>query len=117
MVIDPPINLPRAGSDVIISVLESLPLKDRFTCALVCKAWAEAAGAATRQIALKPPLQDLSSLQHCLQKHGKNLETLQLRQFSKAAPLIALPCPQLQSLLLCGKESEGQFTLSTSSQV
>jgi len=61
-------------------------------------------------------------LQKWLEKHGKYLGALQLHQFIKAAPLTALPCPQLQSLLLCGKPLFGKewkrgCTLSTTSQV
>jgi len=95
----PLLDLSHAGPDIMTSVLSRLPLRERFICALVCKAWAEAAAAATRSIILKHKMQDLSGLQHWLEQHGSHLEVLQLHECDGAA-LTALPCPQLQDLLL-----------------
>jgi len=91
-----------AAPEIITKFLGSLPLRERLNCALVCKPWAEAATAATRIIILKHRVQDLSSLQIWLEKHGNRLEVFQLRAGCKA-PLDALPCcPKLQDLLLRG---------------
>jgi len=92
-------ELSRAPSDVIFLVLQSMDLTDRLTCALVCKAWAQAATAATRSIILPDRVQDLSCLQCWLDKHGSHMDALQLHKCHGAA-LTALPCPQLQDLLL-----------------
>jgi len=95
------VNLSQAPLDVIIMVLARMSRTDRFTCALVCKAWAEAAAAATRRVVIKSRVQDLSCLQLWMEKHGHNLVFLQLHECDKAT-LTALPCPQLQNLLLHG---------------
>jgi len=97
----PHLDLSHAALDIIVMVLGSMPLRDRCICALVCKAWAEAAAAATHSIILKQ-VQDLSGLQHWLEKHGDRLEVLQLHTCCEAA-LAALPCcAKLQDLLLHG---------------
>jgi len=96
-----PLDLSCAPTNFIVMLLQSLSLRDRFTCALVCKAWAEAATAATRSIALEHKVQDLSCLQRWLEQHGKHLDVLQLHDCDAA--LTALPCPQLQNLLLKGR--------------
>jgi len=93
-----PLDLSHAPFDVITVVLSRMALSDRMTCALVCKAWAEAATAATRSIILEHTV-DISCLQRWLEKHGDHLEVLQLHQCGNAA-LTALPCPRLQDLLL-----------------
>jgi len=100
-----------APLEIIIIVLQSLSLEERFSCALVCKAWAEAATAATRSIIIRHREQDLSCLQAWLQKHGGQLEVLQLHLCLWSA-LTALPCSQLQDLLL-----HGSSMLSISSSV
>jgi len=83
-------------------MIQSMSLSGRFTCALVCKAWAEEAAAATRSIILRDRIQDLSCLQRWLEKHGGQVEVLQLYWCCDSAVLTALPCPQLQDLLLWG---------------
>jgi len=108
-----PIDLAHASLDIITAVLQSMSLTDRFTCALVCKAWAEAAAAATHSIILRDRVQDLSGLQRWMEKHGQQLEVLQLHACDGAS-LTALPCPQLQDLLLHGSLLRG---LSISSSV
>jgi len=95
----PLLDLSRAPFDVITIVMEIMSPADRFTCALVCKAWAEAATAATRSIVLRDRVQTLSCLQAWLDKHGNHLGVLQIHACEGAA-LTALPCPQLQDLLL-----------------
>jgi len=82
-------------------MFQGMSLRDRFTCALVCKAWAEEAAAATRSVILRHRVQDLSSLQRWLEKHGDQVLVLQLHDFDAA--LTALPCAQLQDLLLRGR--------------
>jgi len=95
----PLLDLSGAAPDIISMVIGSMPLRERFNCALVCKAWAEAATAATHSINLQHGINDLSSLQHWLQKHGNALEVLQLH--ACYAVVTALPCcAQLQDLLL-----------------
>jgi len=107
----PLLDLSHAGPDIISMVLGSLPLRERFTCALVCKAWAKEATAATHTI-IKHRLQDLSGLQHWLEKHGNGLEVLQLHACRNAA-LTALPCcAKLQDLLLQGF-SYDPFTITS----
>jgi len=96
----PLLDLSHAGPDIISIVLSSMSLRDRCNCALVCKAWAEAATAATHSIILDHVVQDLSSLKHWLERHGNMIEVLQLHAGYKAA-LDALPCcAKLQDLLL-----------------
>jgi len=101
----PFLDLAHAGPDIIKNVLGSMSLRERFNCALVCKAWGEAATAATRSIILQywlhpTGMQDLSSLQQWLEKHGNRLEVLQLHACDRTA-LTALPsCAKLQDLLL-----------------
>jgi len=87
-------------------LLRSMSLTDRFTCALVCKAWAEAAPAATRSIVLSNKVQDLRGLQAWLENHGSHLEVLQLPECHDAV-LTALPCPQLQNSS-CGLHSTSE---------
>jgi len=89
----------------ITMLLQSMSLSDRFTCALVCKAWAEAATAVTNTITLKHR-EDLSCLQAWLQQHGGQLKVLQLHECRDAA-LAALPCPHFQDLLLRGLDFSG----------
>jgi len=91
----PPLDLP---FHVLTIIFQSMYLIDRFTWALVCKAWAEAATAATRGMILWDE-QDLSCLQRWLEKHGEQVGVLQLHK-SHDAVLTALPCPQLHDLLL-----------------
>jgi len=96
----PVLNFSHAGPDIISIVLGSMPLRKRFNCALVCKAWAEAATAATCSIILEHRMQDVSGLQAWLEKHGNRLEVLQLHA-GYDATLTALPCcAKLQDLLL-----------------
>jgi len=94
-----PLDPGHAPFDVIACVLQSMSLSERFTCALVCKAWAEVAAATTRSIIIRHRVQDLSCLQRWLEKHGKHVKVFQLHQCDRAT-LTALPCPQLQDLLL-----------------
>jgi len=95
------VDLSCAPPDFKIMVLQSMSFSDRFTCALVCKSWAEAATAATHSIILRDSMQDISCLQGWIKKHGNHLEVLQLHECDCAA-MTALPCPQLQDLLLTG---------------
>jgi len=102
----PLLDLSHAGPDIISIVVSSMPLRERFICALVCKAWAEAATATTHSIILEHRMQDFSGLQHWLEKHGQGLEVLQLHAGYNAA-LTALPCcAKLQDLLLQGFSHE-----------
>jgi len=98
----PPLDLPHVPSNVIIVMLKSMSLAQRFTCALVCKAWAEAATAVTRSIILRDSEQDFSCLQRWLEKHGGQVEVLQLHKCPESAVLTTLPCSQLHDLLLKG---------------
>jgi len=95
------LDLSRATVDVMTLVMKHMSLSDRFTCALVCKTWAEAATAATHSIILEHRLRDFACLQRWIQKHGSQLEVLQLHDCDGAA-LSALPCAKLQDLLLHG---------------
>jgi len=100
----PLLDLAHAGPDIISIVLSHMPLPERFICALVCKAWAEAATAATHTI-IKHKTQDISGLQHWLEKHGNVLEVLQLHACYQAV-LTVLPCcegAQLTALPCCAK--------------
>jgi len=96
------LDLARVPPNIILVVLQSMSLIDRFTCALVCKAWAEAAAAATHSIVLRHTMFKLNSLQCWMEKHGGQIEVLQLHNCHGAAALTALPCVQLQDLLLTG---------------
>jgi len=99
----PALDLSRVPSIFITLVLQSMSLRERFTCALVCKAWAQEATAATRSsIILKHDVLDLSCLQRWLQNHGNQTKVLQLHACVDSPVLTALPCPQLQELLLRG---------------
>jgi len=89
-------------SNFITMLFQSMSLSDRLKCALVCKAWAQEATAATRSIILRDRIQDLSCLKTWLEKHGGQVEVLQLHECPYPAKLTALPCQQLQDLLLWG---------------
>jgi len=89
-----------------------MSLNDRFACSLVCESWAQAAAAATRRIIIKHRVQDLSCLQCWLEEHGEHLEALQLHECD-GATLTALPCPQLQDLLLHGPRLGRILTLGS----
>jgi len=103
-----PQGLPHAPLEIVTMVLQTMCLKDRFTCALVCKAWAEAATAATRHRIILKHRVDLSCLQRWLEKYGNQLQVLQLHEYYDGeAALTALPCPHLQDLLLWGSPSIG----------
>jgi len=104
------LDLSRVPPNVIFVILQSMSLIDRFTCGLVCKSWAEAAAAHT--IVLRHRVEDLSCLQAWLKMHGSQMEVLQLHECDGAA-LTALPCPQLQDLLL----QNSDFKLNISSSV
>jgi len=109
----PLLDLSHAGPDIIVTVLGSMSLRDRFICALVCKAWAEAAAAATHSIILKHKVQDLSCLQHWLENYGSRVTILQLHAGYNAA-LTALPCcAKLQDLLLHGLSDQYVSIAST----
>jgi len=95
-----PLDLAQAPLDFIGMILEHLNLKDRVTCALVCKAWAKAV-AATHSSILKRGPQHISCMQQWLGKHGIYVKVLQLHECNGAA-LTALPCAHLQDLLLQG---------------
>jgi len=96
----PLLDLSHATPDIITKILGNMSLRERFICALVCKAWAEAATAATHSIVLEHSIQDLSGLQTWLEKHGNQVTTLQLHECNRAA-VTALPCrAKLQDLLL-----------------
>jgi len=101
----PPLDLSRVPSNFITMLLQSMSIRDRSTCALVCKAWAQEATAAIHSIILRHSMHDLSSFQIWLERHGDQLEVLQLHEVVSLAVLTALPCPQLQDLLLSGRFS------------
>jgi len=82
-----PLDLSHAPLDVISMVLQCMSLTDRFTCALVCKAWAEAA---TRSIIFEDRVEDLSCLERWLEQHGHHLEVLQLHHQCDGAALTAV---------------------------
>jgi len=96
------LDLPHMPLNVITMILQSMSPSDLFACALVCKAWAEAATAAATRIILRHRIQDLGCLQRWLENHGRQVEVLQLHECSHPAVLTALPCPQLQNLILLG---------------
>jgi len=98
------LDLSRVPSNFIALMLQSMSLSDRFTSALVCKAWAQEAAAANRSITLRfnHSVKDYSCFQRWLEKHGDQVEVLQLHECRRHAVLTALPCPQLQDLLLKG---------------
>jgi len=98
----PALDLSLVPSNFINMLFQSLSLSDRLKCALVCKAWAQEAAAATRSIILGDRVHDLSCLQRWLEQHGDQLEVLQLHDCPDSTVLTALPCPQLQDLLLRG---------------
>jgi len=107
----PPLDLPHVPSIVIKMMLQGMSLKDRFTCALVCKAWAAEATAATSSIILSHEMYNVSCLQRWLEKHGDQVEVLQLRDCRYLAVLTALPCPKLRDLLLRG---DAEFRIDNS---
>jgi len=94
------LNLHSAPQDVITAVLATMGLKQRFTCALVCRAWAKAAAAATRALDLHEE-EDIRGLQQWLEKYGNQLEFLRLCT-RRQGNLTTLPCAQLHDLQLGG---------------
>jgi len=102
-----PLDLSCVPPNFITKLFHSMSLSDRLKCALVCKAWAQEATAATRSIILRDSVQDLSSLQAWIEKHGGQVDVLQLHECPYPAALTALPCAQLHDLLLGGRLSRG----------
>lgn len=92
------LKLSSAPQDVITAVLATMGLKQRFTCALVCRAWARAA--ATRTLDLRRR-EDVLGLQQWLEKYGNQLTFLCLCT-RRQGTLTTLPCAQLQDLQLTG---------------
>jgi len=110
------LDLSLAPMDIITVVLQYFCDKDRFTCALVCKACSNAAAAATRKIKVwQPTVQTFNCLQQWLQNHGHHLVVLQLHECGGLA-LTALPCAQLQDLMLHGDCQDGS-NINVSSRV
>jgi len=100
-----PLDLPHMPLNIITMMPQHMSLSDRLKCALVCKAWA---AAATRSISRRDRIKDLGCLQKWLEKHGGQVEVLQLNKagYTHSQPgLTALPCPQLQDLMLVGSRS------------
>jgi len=58
-------------------------------------------------------VQNVSCLQRWLEKHGNQLQVLQLRECGRAAALTALPCPQLQNLLLWASLGVGSLSIGS----
>jgi len=81
-------------------IMNSLTVKERFSCALVSKAWAKAippaAAAATVRI-VKHGLYDLKGLQQYLHRSGSRVLALQLHGCSGS--FTGLPCTKLQELI------------------
>lgn len=102
-----------APVDVTNAIFRSLANKDRCTCALVCTSWADAATAATCSI-VKQKTRDLTSLQLWMERHGDQLEDLQLHG-CYGSSLSALPCAHLPNLALHGSGYYG--SISTDSRV
>jgi len=110
------LDLSLAPLDIITVVMQTMCDKDRLTCALVCRAWAKAAAAATTVIrVLQPSLQTFNCVQQWLEKHGQHLVILHLYGCGGAA-LTALPCAQLQDLVLDG-DFQGDRYINVSSRV
>jgi len=109
-----PIDLSLAPLNVLTKILQTMCDKDRFTCALVCKVWAKAAAAATRSVMIaQPTAQTVKCLQQWLLKHGDQLVGFKLGTYSGAAlrGLTALPCAQLQGLVLQGGFTPGSYII------
>jgi len=104
-------------ANFISMMLQSMSLSDRFTYALVCKAWAQEAAAATHSIILRDRIQDLSCFQTWLEKHGDHVQSLQLHECRGEPILTALPCPQLQELVLSSRSAYSVGGLSLDSRV
>jgi len=95
-------DLSDTSSDILRMIMCSMPHTDRFNCALVCKAWAEAATAATHSIILeRKDNRTLSSLPLWMQKYWNQVDSFQLQKCLGTLEL--LPCAQLQDLQLHGK--------------
>jgi len=95
------LSLSSAPQDVILAVLATMELGDRFTCALVCRAWAKAAAAATRAVSILGG-RDIRGLQQWLEKYGSQLQVFSLNKRQGPLQLTRLPCAQLQHLQLGG---------------
>jgi len=110
------LDLSRVPSAIIAMMLQGMSLSDRLKCALVCKAWAQEAAAVTRSILLRDRIQDFSCLQKWLENHGGQAEVLQLHNYrhTHMAVLTALPCPQLQDLLLSSVDARDGLSLDSS---
>jgi len=103
------IDLSDAPLDVIAVLLGNMGLEQRFLCALVCSDWAKAA-AATTHIIVRHDLRDVAGLQQWLEKNGSQIITMQLH-VDIQSDMSALPCAQLQDLLLHGKNWGSRLTL------
>jgi len=102
-------DLSTAPADVLVLIMSSMSIRESFTCALVCQDWAKAAAAATHAIVtltgaspdtgpMRVPR--ISGLQQWLERHGGELEVLQLQECRFKGTFSALPCPQLRQLQL-----------------
>jgi len=87
-------------------------LRDRFTCSLVCKAWSEAATAATHSIILKRRMLDPRDLHWWMLKNGDSLKVLQLHACCEEAQLALPCCAKLQDLLLLGTRRHSVYMAS-----
>jgi len=109
----PPLDVPYVPIELIPAILQSMSPSDRLSCALVCKAWAEAVTRLRYSIFVKQRLQesDFTGLKEWLAKHGGKIQVLQLHECYGA--LTALPCAQLQNLLLCGQDEDDDGRVGT----
>ena len=92
-------------SEVLVHVLQHVPLRDRLcSCALVQQSWRHAAAAATHSIQLQnsTPAR-CSQLLDWLPQHGQQVLHLDVQAANRQCcntPLMQLPCPKLTSLKL-----------------
>jgi len=94
-------SLPFLPMKVIEVILQHVPLTERLTaCALVCKAWADAAASLSVHVEHQVRPEYLSAFIPWLEQHGHRLCSLQLQSsygLSEQLPLLQLP-PSLQRL-------------------
>jgi len=92
-------ELPQLSEDVLVSLLQYLPLRERLSCALVCKAWAAAAALTTADLEA-----ELGScirwehLQEWLHQHAAQVSSIRFNHHGQHSQLLQLPCSRLTKL-------------------
>lgn len=92
-------ELPHLSEDVLVSLLQYLPLRERLGCALVCKAWAAAAALTTAD--LEAELGSCIRWEHVqewLHQHAAQVSSIRFNHHGQHSQVLQLPCSRLAKL-------------------